>query len=62
MIALAALVFLPYRALLGVSVAIIALHNLFDRLVPATSFGAFALGLADSARNRACCSRRGHRP
>jgi uncharacterized membrane protein len=41
MIALAALVRLPYRALLAVSVAAIALHNLFDALTPA-QFGSFA--------------------
>ena len=41
MIALAVLVHLPYRLLLGLSVAIIALHNLFDG-VKAAQFGAFA--------------------
>jgi uncharacterized membrane protein len=40
MIALAAMVFLPYGALLAVSVAIIALHNLFDGVTP-SRFGAF---------------------
>jgi uncharacterized membrane protein len=40
MIALAALVFLPYTALLGVSLAMIALHNLLDAVTPA-QFGAF---------------------
>jgi uncharacterized membrane protein len=34
MIALAVLVHLPYRVLLGVSVAIVALHNLLDPLTP----------------------------
>jgi len=39
MIALAALIHLPYRVLLAVSVALIASHNLFDGLQPAR-FGA----------------------
>ena len=38
MIALAALIYLPMRVLMGVSVAIIALHNLLDA-VPAERFG-----------------------
>lgn len=41
MVALAALVHLPFGALVAVSVAIIALHNLFDAATPA-QFGAFA--------------------
>ena len=41
MIALAALVHLPYAVLLGVSVAMIALHNLFDGIAPG-QLGAFA--------------------
>ncbi len=41
MVALAALVHLPFGALLAVSVAIVALHNLFDGVAPAR-FGAFA--------------------
>ena len=41
MIALALLVRLPFRVLLGVSVAMIALHNLTDG-VPAARFGSFA--------------------
>jgi uncharacterized membrane protein len=38
MIALAALIYLPFRLLATLSIAIIALHNLFDG-VPATRFG-----------------------
>ena len=41
MIALAALIHLPWRWLLAVSVAMIALHNLTDR-VAASAFGSFA--------------------
>jgi uncharacterized membrane protein len=40
MIALAALIHLPYRALLAVSVGMILFHNLFDGIAPAR-FGAF---------------------
>lgn len=40
MIALAALIHLPYRVLLAVSLALITAHNLFDPLQP-TRFGAF---------------------
>ncbi len=40
MVALAALVHLPLGALVAVSVAIVALHNLFDAVTPA-QFGAF---------------------
>jgi uncharacterized membrane protein len=41
MIVLALLIRLPFRVLLGVSVAMIALHNLTDP-IPAASFGSFA--------------------
>jgi uncharacterized membrane protein len=41
MIALAALIHLPYRVLVAVSLAMIALHNLTDRIAPA-QLGAFA--------------------
>ena len=41
MIVLALLIRLPFRVLLGVSVAMIALHNLTDA-VPAAAFGSFA--------------------
>jgi uncharacterized membrane protein len=41
MIALAVLVHLPYRLLLGLSIAMIALHNLFDG-VKSAQFGAYA--------------------
>jgi uncharacterized membrane protein len=41
MIALALLVHLPYRVLLAVSIATIALHDLFDRVTP-EQFGAFS--------------------
>ncbi|MGH9350335.1 MAG: DUF1624 domain-containing protein [Vicinamibacterales bacterium] len=41
MIALALLVHLPYAVLLGLSVAMIALHNVFDA-IPAARFGAYA--------------------
>jgi uncharacterized membrane protein len=40
MIALAALIHLPFRALAGVSIAMIALHNLLDKVTPA-QFGAY---------------------
>jgi uncharacterized membrane protein len=41
MVVLALLIRLPFRVLLGVSVAMIALHNLTDQ-VPARAFGSFA--------------------
>jgi uncharacterized membrane protein len=40
MIALAALIHLPFRVLAGFSIAMIALHNLFDTITPA-QFGAY---------------------
>jgi uncharacterized membrane protein len=41
MVPLAALIYLPYRVLLALSVAMIVFHNLFDA-VPAARFGQFA--------------------
>jgi uncharacterized membrane protein len=41
MIALAALIHLPFRVLAGVSIAMIALHNLADRITPA-EFGSYS--------------------